>query len=130
VWSEPDAAPQEGALISALRHAGADVPEALVRAVSLGFPLAADELVERASRPGHGVDVIRIHDVVRFDGIAHYWAAMATERPVAAAAVGALDPATLERVRAAVEHLLQPYTAADGTLRIPTEAVVLVRGPR
>lgn len=53
--------------------------------------------------PPEGVATTTVRDVARFDGAAHY-----------AAATGA--PA---------EEQLQPYTAVDGTIRIPVEARVL-----
>lgn len=125
LWSEPDAAPHEGALQAALSELTGRVPDALARAVQLGYPEAAEHLV--ATTPGAaGVQVVRIHDVVRFDGIAHYWAAMVTERPLAAPVAG-LPEAQSAAVRELVAERLLPYTAADGTMRIPTEAVVMVR---
>jgi len=121
-WSEPGAAPHEGALLDALHELHGHAPDALTRNLALGYPLAAEHLVEQAG--GSGVlEVVRIHDVVRFDGIAHYWAAMVSERPIACD----VDPGDGD-LRRAVERNLQPYTAADGTMRIPTEAVVIT-GP-
>jgi ubiquinone/menaquinone biosynthesis C-methylase UbiE len=118
-WSEPGAAPHEGALLDALHELNAQAPDALMRNLALGYPLAAEHLVEQAG--GSGIlEVVRIHDVVRFDGLAHYWAAMVTQRPLARD----VDNADAD-LRRAVERTLQPYTAADGTMRIPTEAVVI-----
>jgi hypothetical protein len=67
-----------------------------------------------------------LRDVVRFDGIAHYWAAMVVERPVAAELAHESD-AALRSVRAACERALQPFTAVDGTMRIPVVATLLRR---
>jgi SAM-dependent methyltransferase len=124
-WSEPDAAPHEGVLQAALGEVTGGIPDGLRRAVQLGAPEAAEQLL--AATPGAaGVQVVRIHDVVRFDGPGHYWAAMVTERPMATA-VAALPGAVAAAVRERATALLAPYSAADGTLRIPAEAVVLVR---
>jgi SAM-dependent methyltransferase len=70
-----------------------------------------------------------LRDVVRFDGITHYWAAMVVERPVASELAGALA-ATERAVRAACERGLEPFTAADGTIRIPVMATMLLRESR
>jgi hypothetical protein len=75
-----------------------------------GAPLAAEHLVERAGGAGR-VTVSRIHDVARFDGLSHWWAAVGGD--------------TQEHVRAQAEERLRPYLAADGTMRIPVEAVLL-----
>ncbi|HEY8672934.1 MAG TPA: hypothetical protein VIM76_04170 [Candidatus Dormibacteraeota bacterium] len=71
-------------------------------------------------------DRTTLRDVVRFDGIAHYWAAMVVERPVAAELAHESDVA-LRAVRAACERALQPFTAVDGTMRIPVVATLLCR---
>lgn len=97
MWSEPGAVPHLAAAAS---------PDA---AHAYGYPLAAERLVEQAGGEGR-ITVARIHDVVRFDGVAHWWAAV--------------GDASREMPDAAAE-LLAPYTAADGTMRIPAEAVVL-----
>jgi hypothetical protein len=111
--------PLAGSTWPKLHELRGGAPPALQRNVALGYPEAAEHLVEQAG--GTGVlTVQRIHDVVRFDGIAHYWAAMVTERPIARG----VDPAdTVLRQR--VERALQPHTAADGTMRIACEAVVI-----
>jgi hypothetical protein len=54
--------------------------------------------------PPSGVDTVRVHDVARFDGVAHYQAATGAR--------GASDA-------------LLPFTAPDGTIRIPIEAEVV-----
>jgi SAM-dependent methyltransferase len=71
-------------------------------------------------------DSSSIRDVVRFDGIAHYWAAMVADRPVAAE-LGQASEVTVSAVRAACERALQPFTAVDGTMRIPVVATLLRR---
>jgi SAM-dependent methyltransferase len=103
LWSEPAAVPH----LDALAAAG----DATARgATTFGHPLAAEHLVEQAGGGGR-VQVARIHDVVRFDGAAHWWAAMGVDAS--------------DEVRSQCEDVLRPYTAVDGTLRIPTEAVLL-----
>lgn len=127
LWSEPGAAPHEGALVDALHEVTGDVPDALQGQLAYGYPAAADNLVARAGATGR-LHALRVHDVVRFDGIAHWWAAMVSERPTAAA-VAALPADTQQGIRDAAERHLVPHTAADGTMRIPVEAVVLASLP-
>jgi hypothetical protein len=64
-----------------------------------------------------------MHDVVRFDGIAQYWAAMVTERPVATEIAGQSSE-TLRAVRSACQVALRPWTAADETIRFPVRAAL------
>jgi SAM-dependent methyltransferase len=71
-------------------------------------------------------DSAKLRDVVRFDGIAHYWGAMVVERPVAAD-LAHVSEVALRAVRAACERTLQPFTAVDGTMRIPVTATLLRR---
>jgi hypothetical protein len=66
---------------------------------------------------------VTLHDVVRFDGIAQYWAALVGERPIAADLVRESD-ATLREIRSACQRALEEYTAADGTMRIPVRATL------
>ena len=64
---------------------------------------------------------IAVHDVVRFDGITEFWAAMVFERPLAREL--AREPEhVIGAVRDACQHALQPWIAADGTMRIPVRA--------
>jgi SAM-dependent methyltransferase len=69
-------------------------------------------------------DSATLRDVVRFDGITHYWAAMVAERPVAAELADTSE-ATRGAVRVACERALREFTAADGTMRIPVTATLL-----
>jgi SAM-dependent methyltransferase len=75
-------------------------------------------------QPPPGASITRLHDVVRLDGIEHYWAAMATEGR-RGDAVQAASAASLSALRAICEARLAPYTAADGTMRIPVDAVLV-----
>jgi len=74
-------------------------------------------------------DSVRLHDVVRFDGIAHYWVAMVVERPIAAE-LAQLSETVRRSVRAGCERNLRHFTAADGTIRIPVTATLLRRRAR
>jgi len=124
-WSEAEAVPHEGALQAALIEVTGQVPDALARVTHLGAPGTAEALVA-ASGAAAGMRVLRVHDVVRFDGPAHYWAAMVTERPIAHA-VAALPEHIAAAIRERAAAHLAPYAAADGTLRIPAEAMVILR---
>jgi SAM-dependent methyltransferase len=114
-WDAAFPPAHEGALIDALRD------EAGVHSRFLDQCLLTAGFTER---PQWDSSIIR--DVVRFDGIAHYWGAMVVERPVAAELGHASDVA-VSAVRAACERALQPFTAVDGTMRIPVVATLLRR---
>lgn len=61
-------------------------------------------------------------DVARFDGIHQLWQAMITER-------GVTVPAGQEQaLRERLQHHVAPFTAADGTMRIPVRATLLTLG--
>jgi hypothetical protein len=60
-----------------------------------------------------------LNDVARFDGIGQLWLALVTER-------GIEIPADQEQaVRERLQKNIAPYTAADGTMRIPVRAALL-----
>ena len=80
-------------------------------------------LANTEPEPAAGWDRLTLHDVVRFDGIAGYWAAMVTTRPVATELAGHPDE-VLIAVRTACQRALEPCTAADGTMRIPVRATL------
>ncbi len=66
-------------------------------------------------------DTVALNDVVRFDGINEYWAAMVVERPLVRELE--LQPdRVIAAVREACQRGLLPCTAADGTMRIPVLA--------
>jgi len=68
-------------------------------------------------------EALTLHDVVRFDGMDHFWAAMVAERPLAAELAG--NPTDLTRgIRDACEQRLRSRIAADGTMRIPVTATL------
>jgi hypothetical protein len=64
---------------------------------------------------------------VRFDGFNQYWHALVTERPLGGELLG-VDPHAIAAVRANVAAALQPYTAADGTMRVPVSALLILIG--
>ena len=70
-----------------------------------------------------------IRDVVCFDGMTHYWAAMVAERPLEAELAG-VDEDSLSEIRDTCRRSLQPCTAADGTMRIPVSATLWRHAPR
>ncbi len=110
MWSEAGAVPHLAAALAP----GAPTSSAAAGVHAYGPPLAAEHLVEQAG----GADrlrVSRIHDVVRFDGLSHWWAAVAD------------DPS--QPIPPTAEEQLGPHIAADGTMRIPCEAVVLTTEP-
>lgn len=77
------------------------------------------------SMPRHWETVL-LRDVVRFDGMAQYWAAMVLERPVAGE-IASLPETALQASRMACERALRAFIAADGTMRIPVAATMLRR---
>lgn len=99
MWSEPGAVPHLGAL-----DAGGP-------AHAFGHAGAVEHLVAQAGGADR-LTVSRIHDVVCFDGIAYWWAAVAPGAPDASPSATAIET-------------LQPFIAADGIMRISCEAVVL-----
>lgn len=114
-WDPAHPPAHEGSLVDAL------LDEVGVHSRFLEQCLESAAFAERAHW-----DRTTLRDVVRFDGIAHYWAAMVVERPVAAELAHESDVA-LRAVRAACERALQPFTAVDGTMRIPVVATLLCR---
>jgi hypothetical protein len=75
--------------------------------------------------PAHAArwEPVTLHEVVRFDGIAAYWAAMVVDRTIGVELIGASD-AALSALRAACRESLDPWTAADETMRIPVRATL------
>lgn len=102
----------EVALIDALRDAGCIRSRFLERCLATAEPA-----------PATGWERLTLHDVVRFDGIGSYWAAMVVSRPVAAELAEETDE-VLTAVRTVCQRALEPCTAADGTMRIPVRATV------
>jgi ubiE/COQ5 methyltransferase family len=71
---------------------------------------------------------VTLHDVVRFDGIGHYWAAMVGDRPIAAQ-LGRESDAALREIRTVCQRALAAFTAADGTMRMPVRATLWCSTP-
>jgi hypothetical protein len=111
-WDEAQPPLHEVALVDALCDAAGITSPFLARCLASPDPVKAAHW-ER----------VTLQDVVCFDGIAGYWAAMVGERPLAAELLGESE-ATLRDIRAACERALKADTAADGTLRIPVRATL------
>ncbi len=102
----------EVALVDALRDVGGIRSRFMERCLATTQPA-----------PAAGWERQTLHDVVRFDGIGSYWAAMVLSRSVAAELVEQPDD-VLTAVRSACERALETCTAADGTMRIPVRATL------
>jgi SAM-dependent methyltransferase len=112
VWDGADPPAHERALADALSEAGVRSPF-LERCLPLGISGGREHW-----------DTATLRDVVRFDGMAQYWAAMVVERPVARELAD--TPASLlESVRGACERALRSCIAADGSMRIPVTATLI-----
>jgi SAM-dependent methyltransferase len=111
-WDADDPPAHERALVDAMR----DV-------TGLQSPFLTECIAAPASAARAGWDREMLRDVVRFDGIAHYWAAMVLERP-ALVELRAEPAASLMAIRDACEQVLRQYIAADGTMRLPVAATM------
>ena len=110
-WDPAHPPAHEAALVDALRDAGIH-SRFLERCLASPNPARAPRW-----------KAVTLHDVARFDGIAHYWAAMVDERPIAADLIRESDAAR-RAIRAACRRGLEAYTAADETMRIPITATL------
>jgi hypothetical protein len=108
VW-DPENPPAHEQVLDAALQTAARHSSPYLRAV-LSVPVASD-----------GVSVT-VHDVVRFDGFAHYWAAMVSQRLPLMAELSAIPEAALREAQDLSRAALARYAAADGTLRIPVSA--------
>jgi hypothetical protein len=111
-WEAERPPAHEAALVDALR----DV---------LGFSSQFLRRCLATPDPAHAArwEPVTLHDVVRFDGIGSYWAAMVVDRPIGGELAGESE-AALSAVRAACQQALRRWTAADETLRIPVRATL------
>jgi hypothetical protein len=111
-WDPAQPPPHEVALVDALRNVVG------IRSQFLMQCLAGPE-------PAHTTrwEPLTLNDVVRFDGIAQFWAALVGDRPIAAD-LGRKSDAALREIRSACQRALEAYTAADGTMRIPVRATL------
>ena len=104
---------------------------ALARALHdvLGIRSAFQMRCLASTRPSGNAlwSAVTLHDVVRFDGIGHYWAAMVAERPITSEIDG--YPGAVASLRAECARALQSCTAADGTIRIPVRATLWSHTP-
>jgi SAM-dependent methyltransferase len=106
----------------------AALADALREVAGLQSPFIRRCLAGPSATQAPGWEPVTLHDVVRFDGINAYWAAMVLERPVARE----LEPHpsdSAEALRAECLRLLQPWTAPDGTMRIPVRATLWCSPP-
>lgn len=109
-WNAAQPPPHEAVLVDALRDVAGIRSRFLTQC--LASPDAAG--LQRW-------DAVAVNDVVRFDGLTAYWTAMVVERPL----VRELEhqpERVIAAVRNACQHALVPWTAADGTMRIPVRA--------
>lgn len=116
-WDSNNLPAHEVALADALRDVAGFQSPFLTRC--LAGPDAAQTL---------GWDPVTLHDVVRFDGINEYWVAMVLERPIAREFEHQPDDAA-EAMRVACLRSLRPWTAPDGTMRIPVHAALWCSPP-
>ena len=124
VWSQPDAVPHEQAVAEALSAVRGSRPFAVDRAFAFSPPGALERLAAAAGVVRGKVHVVR--DVVRFNGPDHLWAALVDDRPSIAGP--SLEPAATAESIGRVGARLARYAAADGTLVIPVELLVLTAG--
>ena len=109
---------------------GADAPlheaalaKALHEILGMTSPFLTRCLAGPDPRHPAGWELVPVRDVARFDGISMYWAAMVTERPIAAELAHQPDD-VLRALRAACQDELEPWIGADGTMRIPVLATL------
>ena len=117
-WDAAHPPLHEVALIDALRNVAGIRSRFLERCLATTEPA-----------PAAGWERKTLHDVVRFDGIGSYWAAMVVSRPVAAELAEQPED-VLTAVRGACQRALEACTAADGTMRIPVRATLYRLGSR
>jgi hypothetical protein len=115
VWDGADPPPHERALRDAIRDEAGMHSPFLARCLPVNIGAGREPW-----------ESVTLRDVVRFDGMAQYWAAMVLERPLARELAGA-PVALLAAVRNACERTLQACIAADGTMRIPVTATMIRR---
>jgi hypothetical protein len=124
VWGGRDGAVHETAVFDAVAATTGVRLDFISAASALGEPGAAEAVID-AAEMRHSVRPRRLRDVVRFDGIDHLWAALVDQRPQVSVTLGACSSEALHSARSRCAESLNAYTAADGTLRIPVEAVLI-----
>jgi ubiquinone/menaquinone biosynthesis C-methylase UbiE len=125
-WGDLSRTPHEAALAAAFAAVLGRRSDFVERSLSLGTQGAPERLIDAAGVQSR-LRAVRVRDVVRFDGISHYWQAMVAARPVARELNGE-SPDTRAALRADCEQRLRSWPAADGTMRIPAEVVLLLAG--
>lgn len=118
VWAGAAGAPHEAAVRAGLAEVGLVWP-------GLDTEIRLDAAGLAAGLP-RSLRVRRLRDVVRFDAAGHLWAALVDERDPPPA-IAAAAPAAIEEALRVCASRLHRHTAADGTLRIPVEALVVER---
>jgi SAM-dependent methyltransferase len=122
VWAAPGAVPPLDHALATFEAVTGARPPALETALSLGAPGALETLAAAAGL--QGTRVTRLREVVRFHGVDHLVAALAAAYALEAE-IEALDDAALAAVLEMLSVRLLPFTAWDGTLVVPVQAVVL-----
>jgi SAM-dependent methyltransferase len=121
VWGDSNAVPHLVALRDAVRATLKHAPSHIEEALSLGVPSALESL---AAQAGLGnIQVERLRDVVRFEGVDHLWAVHAAGPLAEEAAL--LDDESAQALRHDLANRLLAVTAWDGTLVVPVEMAVL-----
>jgi SAM-dependent methyltransferase len=122
VWSAPGTVPPIDHLIAALAAVGGGAPPALVAALSLGLPAALEAVAAQAGL--EGAQVVRLRDIARFNGVDHMVATLSSAYGLDGE-LDSLDEAGFAAVMETLGQRLLPFTAWDGTLLVPVEALVL-----
>jgi SAM-dependent methyltransferase len=117
-WNSLQPPPHEAVLVEALRDVAGI--ESRFLATCLASPDAGES---------PRWEPVVVNDVVRFDGITGYWAAMVVERPLSRE-LGQQPDGVMAAVRDTCRRALLPWTAADGTMRIPVLACLWCSRPR
>ena len=115
-WDATQPPSHEVALFEALRDVAGIDSRFLARCLASPDPVHAARW-----------EPVTLHDVVRFDGIGHYWAAVVVDRPIAAELANEPDR-VLREIRTRCQRGLAACTAADGTMRIPVGATLWCLG--
>jgi len=111
-WDPSRPPPHERALAAALHEAGVATSPFLATALSSPWHVSP------------GSQRRDVHDVVRFDGFASYWTACVSERPLGID-IASLPDEQLDIAKTRCLRELEAFIAADGTMRIPVDALVL-----
>jgi SAM-dependent methyltransferase len=131
-WAEPEMFDEmlritkPGSPVALLSYSGADaVHEKILLDAVTGTDGANPSYAEPLLRqlPANGLLVTKVRDVVRFDGAHQFWDVMTDGRDIFDGGAQAQDASS--HVRDLVANKLEPYTAPDGTIRIPVDLTLL-----